>query len=408
MLANKVPFPPKDGGAFATLNMALGLAESGAEVTLLAMSTPKHPSTEKDFPESILKQIKVHTVFVNTELSPFKALHNLIFSKHAYNAQRFISKQFGKTLETLLVQNSYDIVQLEGLYIYPYLDIIRKHFSGKIVLRAHNVEHEIWQRNASIQTNRFKRWYFNHLAHRVKIAEINLLKRIDLLVPISHRDQQLLEQLGYNGASFTSSTGYCLSNSRSLNEDFEPLSAFHLGGLDWIPNQEGLFWFLDNCWPHVLTSVPDAKFYIAGRNATRDFIKKINDYQNTVFVGEVEDSGEFMRSKSVMVVPLLSGSGMRIKIVEGMALGKAIVSTSIGAEGIDIENEKHLIIADTPYLMAKSIVKLLINKKEILRIGANAQVFVNQNLDNTILTQNLIDFFKQIQNESNSLISRQI
>ncbi|HCX98680.1 MAG TPA: hypothetical protein DG754_00940 [Bacteroidales bacterium] len=404
MLTNKVPFPPKDGGAFATLNMALGLVESGAEVTLLAMSTPKHPTTEKDFPESIRKQIKIHTVFVDTKISPVKALHNLIFSKHAYNAQRFISKRFASALENLLDENSYDIVQLEGLYIYPYLNLIRKHFNGKVVLRAHNVEYEIWQRNASIQTNRFKRWYFNHLANRVKAAEVNLLKGIDLLVPISLRDQQMLEQLGYCGASFTSPTGYCLSESGDMNKDFEMPSVFHLGGLDWIPNQEGIFWFLDNCWPHVLSSVPDAKFYVAGRNANQDLITKINGYQNVVFIGEVEDSAKFMRSKAIMVVPLLSGSGMRIKIVEGMALGKAIVSTSIGAEGIDIENDKHLIVADTPYLMAKSIVKLLINKKEILRIGKNAQEFVVQNLDNAILTGNLTSFYKQSLNESNSLI----
>lgn len=401
MLANKVPFPPKDGGAFATLNMALGLVESGAVVTLLAMSTPKHPSTEKDFPESIRKQIKIHTVFVDTKISPVKALQNLIFSKHAYNAQRFLSNRFASALESLLDENSYDIVQLEGLYIYPYLNLIRKHFEGKVVLRSHNVEHEIWQRNASIQTNRFKRWYFNHLAHRIKNAEVNLLKGIDLLVPISLRDQQMLEQLGYCGSSFISPTGYCLSDSRDMNKDFEMPSVFHLGGLDWIPNQEGIFWFLDNCWPHVLSSVPDAKFYVAGRNATQGLIAKINGYQNVVFVDEVEDSAKFMRSKAVMVVPLLSGSGMRIKIVEGMALGKAIVSTSIGAEGIEIEDEKHIIVADTPYLMAKSIVKLLVDKKEILRIGKNAQEFVNQNLDNAVLTRNLADFYKQFLNGSN-------
>lgn len=408
MLANKVPFPPKDGGAFATLNMALGLAESGAEVTLLAMSTPKHPSTEKDFPESIRKQIKIHTVFVNTKQSPVKALQNLIFSKHAYNAQRFLSNRFARALMSLLDEKSHDIVQLEGLYLYPYLHLIRKHFNGKVVLRAHNVEHEIWERNASIQTKRIKRWYFNHLARRVKNAEVNLLREIDLLVPISLRDQQMFEQLGYCGSSFTSPTGYCLSDSRDMDKDFELLSVFHLGGLDWIPNQEGIFWFLDNCWPHVLSSAPDARFYVAGRNASQGLITKINGYENVVFLGEVEDSAKFMRSKAVMVVPLLSGSGMRIKIVEGMALGKAIVSTSIGAEGIEIEDEKHIIVADTPYLMAKSIVKLLVDKKEILRIGKNAQEFVNQNLDNAVLTRNLADFYKQFLNGSNALISQHI
>ncbi len=398
VLANKPPYPPNDGGAFATLNMALGLAESGFEVTLLAMSTPKHPTEAKDFPQLIRDQMQVYTVFVNTKLSPFKALCNLLFSKHAYNAQRFISKRYVAALKDLLSKNSYDIVQLEGLYLYPYMELIRSLHQGKISLRAHNVEHEIWERNAAVQRNGFKRFYFNHLAQRVKRAELNVLNQIDWLIPISERDEAKLKELGFKGLSFTSPTGYRISQPLPLVENFEFPSIFHLGSLDWIPNREGIFWFLESCWPHVLTSVPEAKFYVAGRNATPELIVRLKTYANTIFVGEVDDAAAFMNSKAIMVVPLLSGSGMRIKIVEGMALGKAIVSTSIGAEGIAVTSEEHLVIADTPYAMAKSIVELCLAKEQVIKLGHNAQQFVKHNLDNAVLTGKLAHFYRLAHN----------
>jgi len=395
MLANKVPYPPNDGGAFATLNMAVGLAESGAKVTLLAMSTPKHPSTENDFPKDLRDRIDVKTVFVNTNLSPFKAMANLLFSKHAYNAQRFISHKFASAIQLVLNQQRFDIVQLEGLYLYPYVDLIRKHFAGKIAFRAHNVEHEIWERSASIQQNLLKKWYFTILSKRIKSAEISLLQRVDMLVPISLRDEQILKQLGFKGASLASPTGFRIGNAVEVSNNFEFPSLFHLGSLDWIPNQEGISWFLDNCWPHVLSSVPNAKFYLAGRNAPKLLIERIAEYPNVVYVGEVENSSNFMQSKAVMIVPLLSGSGMRIKIVEGMALGKAIVTTTIGAEGIAVEDGKHLAIADTPLHFAKRVVELLLSKEETMKIGHESKLYANHNLNNSVLTRKLLVFYNK-------------
>lgn len=398
ILANKPPYPPNDGGAFATLNMTLGLAESGAKVTLLAMSTPKHPTTANDFPQDIRDRIGVETVFVNTRLSAINALLNLLFSKHAYNAQRFISKAYSQQLEEILTHQKFDIVQLEGLYLYTYMDVIRKHHKGIVSYRAHNVENEIWTRNAEAQNNWLKRWYFTHLARRIKRAEKQLLKQVDLLVSISERDEEILKKMGYSGSAMASSTGYMLERTAPITEDFEFPSVFHLGSLDWIPNQEGLLWFLESCWPHVLTSVPDAIFYVAGRNASDELIKKITGYTNTVFLGEVDDAVEFMNSKAIMVVPLLSGSGMRIKIVEGMALGKAIVSTAIGAEGIDVKSGEHLSIADTPYAMAIEIVELCSSKEKVVAMGKSAQNFVEQHLDNAALTARLAEFYHKTLN----------
>jgi glycosyltransferase involved in cell wall biosynthesis len=162
-----------------------------------------------------------------------------------------------------------------------------------------------------------------------------------------------------------------------------------------LPNQEGIIWFLRNCWPIIVEKFPNVTFYIAGRNAPQTFIEQLNKYANVVFCGEVKSSVDFIESKAVMIVPLLSGSGMRVKIVEGMALGKAIVSTTIGAEGINAINGKQIAIADSPYNFAMALINLLKTKDSINEMGQNAQQFAEINLNNRILTQNLLNFYRR-------------
>ncbi len=114
-------------------------------------------------------------------------------------------------------------------------------------------------------------------------------------------------------------------------------SVFHLGSLDWMPNQEGVKWFVESVWPLVLAEQPKATFHIAGRDIP-DWVNAYHGKNNVFVAGEVNNAADFMNSKEIMIVPLKSGSGMRVKIIEGFAAHKAIVSTTVGAEGINYEN----------------------------------------------------------------------
>ncbi|MDY0255102.1 MAG: glycosyltransferase [Tenuifilaceae bacterium] len=396
VLANKIPYPPRDGGALATYNMIVGLAMAGAQVTLLAMRTPKHSGFlgwEADV--GMQKSIEIKAVDVNTRISPVKALANLLFSDKPYNAERFVSREYRIALEHFLTQKHYDMVQLEGLYLTPYIGLIRERFGGPIALRAHNVEWEIWQRASENQSNPIKRWYFSSLANRIRVMEKEALRQIDWLIPITARDAQMLQQMGYHGKVFVSQVGYNLSLAADdeVSSDFEHPSIFHLGGLDWLPNQEGVIWFLKHCWPLVLAKFPSARFYVAGRNAPRWLVKQMLHHPNVTYCGEVSSAIQFMQSKGIMVVPILTGSGMRVKIVEGMALGKAIVSTTIGAEGIDAQHGKQLHIADSPDDFVNAIETLLHSKQSIVEMGTNAKAYAHTNFDNQTLTAHLLKFY---------------
>lgn len=392
-IANKFPYPPRDGGSIATFSLSLSLSRLGHEVTVLAMNTSKHFIEESSVPQDVKAQLRLVGVPVNTAIRPLRLLANLLFSRMPYNAERFISREFAGRMTSLLDNERFDVIQLEGLYLVPYIRDIRKHSSAKLVMRAHNIEHEIWERSANRHRGPEK-LYIRHLARRISRMERSSLNLCDAMLPITARDGEMLRTMGCTLPMHVLPTGI---DSSLLHPDHSRLnfpSVFHIGALDWAPNQEGLDWFFQNVWPLVLERHPHLEFYLAGRNAP----VRIREAQrpNVRFLGEVSDAYEFIRSGAVMVVPLLAGSGMRIKIIEGMALGKSIVTTSIGTEGIATVSGENILVADRPEDFAGAICRLVEDRILFDRIGENAVTFVRENYDNLKITASLVEFFKTL------------
>jgi glycosyltransferase involved in cell wall biosynthesis len=392
-VTNKVPYPVKDGGAIACMNLARGFSLLGHEVTILAMNTVKHHVTLTEIPESVKELAEFKLVNVPARISPVSALLNLMFSRKPYNAVRFISKTFEDELIKVLHENDFDIIQLEGLYVCPYIPVIRENSKAKIIYRAHNIEHEIWSRTA-IMAHGLEKWYLKNLSKRIKKFEVQTLNKYDLLVPITGRDGAILDKLGNKKPRHVSQTGIdssvLIPNSKNLKHP----TLFHIGSLEWTPNQEGLIWFFDNCWDSIREKYPDLRFYIAGRNAPVWFQRMLN-LTNVVFMGEVADAYEFINSKSIMVVPLFSGSGMRIKIIEGMALGKPIVTTAIGTEGISTTSGVNIVVTEDAAGFVQSISDLIENREYFDKIGKNAIEYIHENFDNLSSAGALIEFYKK-------------
>lgn len=392
-VTNKVPYPVKDGGAIACMNLTRGFSLLGHQVTVLAMNTEKHHINIDEIPEPVKDLADFYLVDVPASVSFISSFLNLFFSNQPYNAVRFISRIFKAELIKLLKNNQFDIIQLEGLYVCPYIPVIREYSSAKIVYRAHNIEHEIWQRTVAL-TKGWKKLYIKNLSKRIKRFEKYWLNQYDLLVPITERDGAILNKLGNTRPQQVSQTGIDASVLIPNSKKLEHPSLFHIGSLEWTPNQEGLIWFLDKCWAKVNAQFPDLKFYVAGRNAP-EWLQKRLDLPNVVFVGEVPDAYDFMNSKSIMVAPLFSGSGMRIKIIEGMALGKPIVTTSIGTEGISTTSGVNLIVADNETDFVNALSKLIDERDFFDTIGRNAIEYIHEKFDNLAAASALIEFYKQ-------------
>jgi glycosyltransferase involved in cell wall biosynthesis len=390
---NKVPWPPKDGGAIACMNLTKGFSMLGHEVTVLSMNTSKHHIRIKDMPANIRSKADFRLVEVPASINWFEAALNLLFSKLPYNAQRFISDDFSAELIKLLNEKQFDVIQLEGLYLCPYIPVIRQYSKARIAYRAHNIEYEIWERTATLSKGMRSKYLLN-LSKRIKRFEISYLNKYDILVPITDRDGLILDKLGNTKPRHTSQTGIDFASLVPTAKKLEFPSLFHIGALDWSPNQEGLIWFFDHCWKKIREENPQLKFYLAGRNAP-EWLERHLRLDGVEYLGEINDAYDFMNSKAVMVVPLFSGSGMRIKIIEGMALGKPIVTTNIGTEGIPTENGKNILIANNAEQFIDAITRLISNRSLSDQIGKNAIGFIQEKFDNLSQAGALCEFYKK-------------
>lgn len=405
-LCKKFPYPLKDGEAIAVNSLSKSLRELGCEVTLLAMNTTKHFYDISQLPKDFNHYVAIHTELIDNRLKPWGAFANL-FSKKSYHISRFESAAFHHKLIQLLQSQTFDIIQLESPYLAPYIPTIRQYSNAKIAMRAHNVEHEIWHRVAYNSRFLLKKWYLKHLTKKLQRYEIEQLKHYDLLIPITQRDLDIFRFLGYKKAAVVAPVGV---NSKDYPADFssfqKALSLGFIGSLDWMPNQEGLRWFFDQVWFPLQRQFPTLTFHIAGRNAP-NWLKQLT-LPNVVFHGEVPDAKAFMNQHSIMVVPLFSGSGMRVKILEGMALGRVIITTSMGLEGIDTQHLREVLLADSVESFVEAIALCQQDATFALKIGEQARNFVLQHYDNRAIALQLLQAYTQLLPEQPKALTLQV
>jgi glycosyltransferase involved in cell wall biosynthesis len=393
-ICQRPPHPPIDGGAIGMDNITQGMLELGHQVKVLTVATSKHPVQYDKISKDYLEKTALEAVFIDTSIHVMDAFINL-FESDSYNVKRFVSADFERKLTEILGESEYDIVLLESLYVTPYIDLIRGFSNAKIVLRSPNVEYVIWERVAENANNILKKPYLTLLAKRLKEYEKSILDKLDGIASVTKEDLAIFKEMGFKGKGIAVPTGIIIDKDLFVNEEkVEDFSVFHIASMNWLPNVEAVDWFLKNVWDLVLQKVPQAKLYLAGRDMP-DWLMK-HQQKNVTVVGEVANARDFYKSKKVMVVPILSGGGMRVKIIEGMAMGKTIVSTTIGAEGIRCENSKHILIADEPNDFAAAIVRCLHEQQLAESLSRNAQELIKEEFDNTAICKKIELFLKEL------------
>ena len=392
LLCNKPPYPASEGGPMAMNSIITGLLESGHQVKILAINNKKYNVKASDIPEDYKQKTGIELIDVDLSIRPLKAFLNL-FTKKSYHVERFISEDFKKKLTKTLKQEHFDVVQLEMLYMAPYVETIRQHSKAMVVLRAHNVEHKIWERIAKETKFFVKRWYINHLAKTLKEYELNALETVDGIAAITRKDAAFFRK-------------YCSKPIIDIPygvypEQFTPKyeiegrpKFFHIGSMNWMPNEEGIRWFIDEILAKTVEKVPDFVYHLAGRNMP-EWLTTLKDPHIDV-VGEVPDAKEFVAKHDVAIVPLLSGSGIRIKIIESMAMGKTVITTRVGAEGILYDEEVNIIIAENKAKMVEAIRAINENPETAVRIGQAARKLVEETYDNRKVIARLLMFYEQI------------
>lgn len=397
-ICKKFPYPLKDGEVIAINTLSKSLTLLGADITLLTMNTSKHTVNIPDLPPHFHTIFKtLHAVDVNNDITLWGAFKNL-FEKESYHVTRFINVEFAEKLTEILRGSAFDVVQLESVFLAPYIPIIRENSNAIIALRAHNVEHEVWERVADVTEVMPKRLYLNFLNTKLKRFELENIKKCDVLLPITDRDLRIFKSLGYVGNAVVTPVGL---NSRDykphLGDTKQPFSIGFIGALDWAPNQEGLRWFLDKVWiPHI-ENWRDINFHIAGRNAPH-WLRQL-DLKNVVFHGEVADSQRFMNEHSLSIVPLFSGSGIRVKILEAMMLGRVVLTTAMGLEGIPAQDGDTVLIANSEQEFVEKM-QFCQKRPDLLRgIGERARQFAIENFDSLDIAQRVYTSYKTVEKQ---------
>jgi glycosyltransferase involved in cell wall biosynthesis len=392
ILAHRVPFPQNGGYPIVVYNTIKGLVNLGHDVSLVALNSKKN---FHEVPEdALLDKIKYRAYDIDTNVSVFDVAINL-FSKTSFNIDKYYDPEFEKLLIREVKGNAYDVIQFDGLLISLYLNAVRKNCKSKLIYRAHNIEHQVWQRLAMVKSDPFKKSYLKMHAQRIKNYELEQLNKFDSVVVFTEQDKATMIGYGIKAPIDIVPVGVNLEQYRPDYSKTEVPSLFFLGSLDWLPNREGIEWFLENFHKDIESGDLPVKFYVAGN----DIPERFDDYEvmGKIFIpGEVDDALEFVNSKSIMIVPLLSSGGVRVKIVEGMAMEKCIISTSLGAEGIKFTDGENILIANSYDMFYDAIQRCVADEKYCRYIGLNARKLIEQQHDISVVTDKLVILYNKL------------
>ncbi len=390
-LTNKPIFPVLDGGCIAMHELLKNLLQLGFEVKNLTIETSKHPFELAQYPASLRQIISPESVFIDTKIRAKDAFLSL-FGNTSYNVSRFYNIEFeNKVIETLK-STIFQVIILESAYLLPYLPAIRKNFEGKVILRAHNVEFKIWEQLAASEVGIVKKLFLRKLAKDLKTFEITNLKKVDGIACVSENDLIHFKSLGITAP-------FC-SIPVSMDFDFENIPDIQknkfcfLGSMNWKPNIEAVELLLNKIFPKILEKIPEAELHLAGSYMSD---KLMNLKQNNVFIhGKVTDVKAFFVENGILLVPLKSGSGIRIKILEALSLGVPVVSSAVGFEGIPIKNEIHGMIANRTKDFVEAAILLASNEEIANKMGQKGQVLAIETFNSNNISKKLLAFIQSI------------
>jgi glycosyltransferase involved in cell wall biosynthesis len=391
ILTHRVPFPQNGGYPIVVCNTIRGLVNLGHEVSLVSLNGKKQLH-EDDSQDELVSKINYRVYDIDTSMSLFEGFLTT-FSKNAYNVDRYYDPNFEKLLIGEVRKTKYDIIQFEGLFVAPYVDVVRKNCKSKLVYRAHNMEHQIWERLAQQKSDPFKKFYLKLMSRRIKKYEIQQINKFDAIAVFTAQDKATIMLHGTKVPVEIVPVGIDLSHYHPDFSRTEFPSLFFLGSLDWTPNREGIEWFLQHFHNDLANDELRVKFYVAGNDIPEEF----DEYEvmGKIFIqGEVDDALEFVNSKAIMIVPLLSGGGMRVKIVEGMAMQKCIISTSLGAEGINYKSGVNILIANTREEFFRAINRCVADEDYCKAVGVNARRLIEEQHDVNKVTNKLLELFE--------------
>jgi sugar transferase (PEP-CTERM/EpsH1 system associated) len=370
LVTTKLPYPPTDGGRILVFQSVKGLAARGHRIVMLCFGAGQSPDIAQ-----LQRLCQVQVVNHDTRTRPAAALRSL-FSPLPYTISKYNASVMQERIHHVLAEQQFDLVHLEHLHMAHYAAVVKRH-GLPVLLREQNVESLLTARFAR-GTSKLERLYSRLQSGKMRRYEASACEQADLCLAVSEVDAQRLQQLNPRIKTAVVPAGADLQYFKpALNSQEEPLTVVSVAAMDWLPNVDGVIWFCDQVLPQVREQIPQVRLYVVGKNPPPS-VEGLVQRGGIVVTGFVEDIRDYLARSSVVVVPMRMGSGMRIRILEAMSMGKAIVSTSIGAEGTKVNAGQDIILADTAADFAQSVVRLLQDPNLRRCIGSSARKLVER------------------------------
>lgn len=400
LITASLPYPPHQGGALRTYGILQGLHQAGHKLRLLSFHDPASPIQVKDTP------LVDYFASIETVSPPVRStihrLRDLVLSAQPDIARRLYSDAFVQGLKELIDRNEFDLIQFEGIEVACYLSITRQ-FSkrAKLCYNAFNAEAALQQMIFEVDREDVQRWpaaaYSFVQSGRIAHFEHELCQEADLVVAVSAEDADILKQYRSDRSVSVVANGVFADDYGKPGEalDLGPAALVFTGKMDYRPNIDAALWFANEVLPMVQEQIPEAKFYIVGQKPHQK-LANLRDKRGVAITGWVNDVQPFLRGTKVYVAPLRMGSGTRLKILEAMAAGCAVVATTIAASGMNANSRNGLLIADTPSEMTRTIITLLHDPAQGQELGATAQKYVRANYDWSVIIPHLLSAYRTI------------
>lgn len=382
-LTNKPVYPTVDGGCKAMQAMLELLLATDIPLTHFTLATEKHPFKSAEYPKEIRKKCTIKHFEAKTTPSILGFIKSF-FQGNSYNIARFHVSD----LELAIANFPNDeptIVVMESIFLASYLPALKKHKNIRIFIRTHNIEHDLWFQKSATSKNPFKKLLFTFLASRLKTEEITAFKEADELFPLTATDADAIKKMGV-----TTNSIVIPMPLQPINEsaDYSKNDLFFVGAMNWQPNIEAVATLKEEIFPSLKVQFPFLTLKLAG-----SFSKKEALSNGIEHLGYVTDLTQFFQTNGILVAPISSGSGVRVKLLEAMSHGVPIVTTEIGGMGIPENNG--LMIASSLEDFIGKIRNLIVSEELRQTTGEQAKAFVQQHYSSTTVLTKIIERFKQ-------------
>jgi polysaccharide biosynthesis protein PslH len=359
-VSTHLPVPANSGQSIRTLSIIKALASSGHAITFLSFASRNRPADLEPLSSLCSSVELLEHEMRNLTLQPnyFARLRTLL-KRQCYSLERFRSATMLARIQFLMTRTQYDLIVSDAVYALVNIPDTRV----PIILNTHNVEYLILHRYAQLEKNPAKKLYAMTESTLMRVAERKASGRVAAAMVCSNPDRDVFQSLRPDASVAVIpnvvDTDLIKPDLESTRAGDGVLTLLFQGVMDWYPNRDAVEFFIGSILPAVRVECPKVRFVVAGRNPPRDFVDSFRSQPYIEFTGTVPDMRPYLASASVVVVPLRLGGGTRIKILEACAAGKPVVSTSIGAEGLDLEPDKDIVLADSPAEFARDIIALL-------------------------------------------------